>query len=84
MKLPKVMIGTKVGVFEVLAAGASTMEQVAKKIGTNARATEKLLNGLVAAGYLRHEGGRYRLARMARKWLLKDTPERTGVTPAPK
>jgi len=66
-----VMAGAKLGVFEALAAAPRTAAEVAADIGTDAPATGKLLDALVGVSYLRFSGGRYALARVARRWLLK-------------
>jgi SAM-dependent methyltransferase len=66
------MVGCKLGVFEALAGGALDAEGLAGQIGADARATRKLLDALVAARYLRTQGGRYALAPVARKWLLPE------------
>lgn len=68
-----VMAATKVGAFEALSDGALTASETASRTGTSPKATEKLLNALVGAGYLRHRGGRYELAPVARKWVLKSS-----------
>lgn len=67
-----VMCGTKLEVFESLAAGPLTAEEVAQRCCTHPRATEKLLNALVGVGCLQVRGDRYRLRRSPRSWLLKD------------
>jgi SAM-dependent methyltransferase len=66
-----VMVGTKVGAFEALAAGPASAAQVAERIGTSPVGTEKLLFALAGAGYLRADDGAYALAPVARKWLLR-------------
>jgi predicted O-methyltransferase YrrM len=70
-----VMAGTKLGIFEALATGPLTAADIAAKCQTDIRATIKLLNALVGIGYLRTEKERYALTSMARKWLLKDSPQ---------
>jgi SAM-dependent methyltransferase len=70
-----IMVGTKLGVFEALAPGALTASEVATHCKTDPGATEKLLNALAGADYLRAEGEGYALAPVARKWLLKESPE---------
>jgi SAM-dependent methyltransferase len=67
-----VMAATKLDVFESLAAGPLTAEEVTERCGTHPRATEKLLNALVGVGCLRVRRGRYALRRSASSWLLKD------------
>ena len=69
-----VMVATKLGVFEALADGPCTAPEVACQLGVDGRATEKLLNVLVATRYLRFRGGRYALTRLARRWLLRQSP----------
>jgi 2-polyprenyl-3-methyl-5-hydroxy-6-metoxy-1,4-benzoquinol methylase len=67
-----VIAATKLDIFESLAAGPLTVEQVAQRCGTHPRATEKLLNALVGVGCLKVRGGCYALQRSARSWVLKD------------
>jgi len=69
-----IMAGTKLGVFEALAAGPLTCDEVAERCGTDRRATAKLLNALIGAGCVRSEGGRYRLTPAARRGLLESSP----------
>jgi len=69
-----VMVGTKLGVFEVLGEGPLTAGEIARRLDTDARATEKLLGALVVSDYLRFRRGRYSLTRVARKWLLRSSP----------
>ncbi len=66
-----VMAATKLDIFESLAAGPLTAEEVARRCGTNPPATEKLLNALVGIGCVQVRGGRYRLRRSARSWVLE-------------
>ena len=70
-----IMAATKLGVFEALASGPLTAHKVAAHCGTEPRATEKLLTALAGCGYVRTEHGQYALAPIARKWLLKDSPQ---------
>ena len=70
-----VMVATKLGVFEALAPGALVASEVAARCHTDPGATAKLLNALVGGDYLRFDGGRYSLARVSRRWLLKESPQ---------
>ena len=70
-----VMVATRLGIFEALASGALTADEVALRCATHAGATKKLLDALVGSGYLRARGERYDLAPVARKWLLKESPK---------
>jgi predicted O-methyltransferase YrrM len=69
-----IMAGSKLGVFDALANGPAKATEVAQRIGADPRGTGKLLNALTGAGYLHWKNDRYRLARVARKWLLSDCP----------
>lgn len=69
-----VMVATRLGVFEALADGPRAAPQVARELGIDGRAAEKLLNVLVAARYLRYRAGGYALTRLARRWLLRGSP----------
>jgi SAM-dependent methyltransferase len=70
-----VMAGTKIGIFEALALKSLTATEIAAQCQTDPRATVKLLNALVGAGYLRADGDCYSLTAVTRKWLLKDSPK---------
>jgi SAM-dependent methyltransferase len=68
-----VMVGVKIGVFDALARGNATAEEVARQCGTDPRATEKLLFTLAAARYLTASGASYGLTPLSRKWLVSDS-----------
>jgi 2-polyprenyl-3-methyl-5-hydroxy-6-metoxy-1,4-benzoquinol methylase len=69
-----IMAATKLRLFEALAAGPLSADEVAARCGTDPRATEKLLNALVGLRYLKVKNGRYRLAPVASRWLLEGSP----------
>src|SRR5206468_9814434 len=66
-----VMAATKLDVFESLADGPLTAEEVAQRCGTHPRATVQLLNALVGVGCLHVRARRYGLRRSLRSWALK-------------
>jgi len=70
-----VMAGTKLGIFQALAPEPLTAAEIAAQCKTDLSATIKLLNALVGAGYLHNKKERYFLTPVARKWLLKDSPQ---------
>ena len=70
-----VLAATKLGVFEALASGALTAEEVASRCSTHPGATKKLLTALGGTGYLRIRRDRYTLAPVARRWLLRESPQ---------
>ncbi|MGZ3581709.1 MAG: methyltransferase [Ktedonobacterales bacterium] len=69
-----IRVATKLGIFEALAGGALTADEVAARCACHPTATEKLLSALAGAKYVRFKDGRFTLAPVARRWLLKDSP----------
>jgi SAM-dependent methyltransferase len=69
-----VMVATKLGMFESLASQTATATEVARRCETDPVSTRKLLNALVASGYLCNRGDRYALTANARTWLLAGSP----------
>ena len=69
-----IMVGTKLGVFEAVAAHPLAAGEVAARCRTSPVATAKLLNALVGSGYLRFSGGAYALTPHARKWVTRESP----------
>lgn len=69
-----IMAATQLDIFEALAGEALTGPAVAARCGTDPQATGKLLVALVGMHYLRRNGERFALARVARHWLLRDSP----------
>jgi SAM-dependent methyltransferase len=67
-----VIEGTRLGVFDALAAGPLTAQEIATRCGGEPRATGKLLDALAGCEYLRFGAGRYALTPTSRKWLLAD------------
>lgn len=70
-----IMISTKLGVFEALASSPLSAQEVAMCCDTYPSVTEKLLNVLVSTKLLKASGSRYSLSAVARKWLLKKSPQ---------
>jgi 2-polyprenyl-3-methyl-5-hydroxy-6-metoxy-1,4-benzoquinol methylase len=70
-----IMVATKLDVFEALAHRPRSATDLAAQLGLDAAALEKLLNVLVAIGYLRSRPAAFSLTRLARKWLVRDSPQ---------
>ncbi|HEY0513681.1 MAG TPA: class I SAM-dependent methyltransferase [Thermoanaerobaculia bacterium] len=68
------MEGARLGVFESLKDAPLTTEEIAARCGAQPRSMAKLLNAIAGCEYLRYDSGRYALAPVARRWLLKDDP----------
>lgn len=69
------MAGARFGLFQALADGPRTAEEVAGRCGTDPRATRILLDTLVSLEHLRLSGKRYGLTAGARRWLLPGSPQ---------
>jgi SAM-dependent methyltransferase len=77
------MAGTalKLGVFEALADGPLSADDVAARAGTHPRGTRLLLDALASYGYVRAGGdGRYGVTEMAEKWMLRASPASFATT----
>ncbi len=71
-----VMVATRLGVFEALAASPLTSAEVASRCGTDERATSKLLRALAASGYVRAASrAKFTLTRDARRWLVQGSAQ---------
>lgn len=64
----------ELGVFEALGDGKLTSAQVAVKIGADERATDRLMNALVALELLSKEGDLFVNSRDAREFLIPGKP----------
>jgi len=63
------------GVFESIGHGSLTHAEIAARCGLHEGALTPLLRVLESAGYLRSRRNRFSLTRLARKWLLADSPD---------
>lgn len=69
------MLGVERGVVEALGHGPRSAEAVARACGLPQVGAERLLNALVATGYLTTRGRAYALTPRARRWLLESSPD---------
>lgn len=74
LRARSIMTAVRLGVFDALAGGPLSATHVAERCNASAEGIEKLLNALVGAAYLRYDSDGYRLAAVARKWLVTDSP----------
>jgi SAM-dependent methyltransferase len=70
-----IMTATALGIFDALEDGALTAEAISVCCGTNPGATDRLLRALYGCRYLESTQDRYRLAPVARRWLLRSQPQ---------
>ena len=67
-------VATKLGVFDLLASGPRDAREAASALGTDARATEIVLNALVAMELLEKRQGRFHNSPLAERYLTKRSP----------
>jgi SAM-dependent methyltransferase len=67
--------GVELGVFDALAKKPLAAADVARKIKSNVRGTEILLNALAGVGLLKKRGGLFSLTAVAKKHLTPGAPE---------
>jgi len=72
------MAAVEVGVFDGLAAGAATVEELAGRLELPARSLGILLNACRVMGMLEMEAGRYRNAPAAEAYLVEGKPTYIG------
>ena len=63
----------ELGLFTALGSGRHTSAGIASLIGTDHRATDRLMNALCAVGLLEKENGRFSNSPAARECLVKDS-----------
>jgi SAM-dependent methyltransferase len=70
-----VSAATDLGVFDALADGPATPDELASRLGTDPLGTETLLTALAALGYLERDGDCLRNADVANRLLVRSSPE---------
>lgn len=70
-----IMTASERGVFHALASGPATADEVARRCGTEPRATRQVLNALAGVRYLEFDGEAFALADRVRRWLDPALPE---------
>ncbi len=65
----------ELGVFTALDEGDKTAEEVSELIGTDARATDRLMNALCGTGLLTRKEDRFHNHEVAGRYLVKGKPE---------
>lgn len=70
MRARAIIDANRLGVFQALAAGPLTAEEVASRQGLSLDGTRALLVALVACDYLLERSGRFSNGRWVKKWIL--------------
>jgi SAM-dependent methyltransferase len=73
-----ILTAVELGLADTLAGGEGMAREVAERLGTDLRATELLLNALVALGLVTKTGGRYGNSRLASECLVSTSPGYRG------
>jgi precorrin-6B methylase 2 len=68
----------ELGLFTVLGNGRHTSAGIASLLGTDPRATDRLMNALCSIGLLTKENGRFSNSPAARECLVRDSPGYLG------
>lgn len=69
-----ILAGVDLGIFDLLARGPRTAEEVASSLDCDPAGTLTLLNALNGFGLLKRRDGRYSNGRSAAKWLVGHSP----------
>jgi len=70
--------GVKAGIFNTLATGPKSVKDISKKLESDERATEILLNALTALNFVVKKGNRYRNHPFTSRYLVKGNPAYRG------
>ncbi|MER3445559.1 MAG: hypothetical protein C4291_01395 [Candidatus Dadabacteria bacterium] len=73
-----IQVAVKLGVFDVIGNKGSSSNAIARTLGTNHRATELLLNALVALGLLNKERRKFYNTESSIMYLVKTSPKYFG------
>ena len=72
------MAGLKMGVFEAIARGPLSVEEISAQAHLHPEAVRLLADAYVAGGYLKRIRGKYSAGAETRKWLLRSSPSYIG------
>lgn len=72
------LTGFELGVFSVIGKTGNTSAEIAGKLNTDRRATDRLLNALCAIELLKKQGGKFFNTRGSEKHLVKGQPDYLG------
>jgi SAM-dependent methyltransferase len=78
MRARIITAAAKLGVFEVLGRRAVDYQELLAAMGAEGDGLRLMLEALTSYGYVRHDGRVYRNSRMARKYLISDSPHFVG------
>src|SRR5713101_8083260 len=69
MRAKHLFVAGELGVFEALAAGPQSLDELARNLGLPRRTARIIVDAVTALGFLKREGDRYRNAEVAQTFL---------------
>lgn len=78
MNAKAILAANELGLFNALAERPLTASALAEQLGVSARGVSDLADALCANGYLTRRGDKVALSRIARKWLVRSSPDYIG------
>lgn len=69
-----VLEATDSGIFEALAEKPLPLPELASRLELNPMALQSLMNVLASAGYVAYKKERWKLSKLSRKWMLRESP----------
>ncbi len=74
MAAKHLFIANEIGLFELLAGGPTSLEELAKRAGVEPARARILADAMVALGFVERDGDAYRNSPVASKFLSGETP----------
>jgi ubiquinone/menaquinone biosynthesis C-methylase UbiE len=78
MNAKAILAANQLGLFDALAQGPLTPDELAREINVSSRGSTDLTDALCANEYLNREGDRVALSAISRKWLVRSSPHFLG------
>jgi 2-polyprenyl-3-methyl-5-hydroxy-6-metoxy-1,4-benzoquinol methylase len=78
LKARTLMAGVRLGIFEALKDEPGTAETLSRRLALDEECLELLLRNLTFSGYLERDGPSYRLSRLGRENLIRESPYGTS------
>ncbi len=73
-----ILTAFELDLFTIIGKGGKSSEEIARKAGTDGRATDRLLNALAASGYVDKKGGKFSNTALSFRYLVRGEPEYMG------
>ena len=70
-----ILTGLELGIFTLLDDKVKGSDEIAKQIGADKRATDRLMNALCSLDYLEKNGGKFSNTEVSKKYFVKGKPD---------